>query len=241
MSIMGLMKDLLSLFQKHTILFKEKNIENEGVVSFLFTSEENLTWLPGQHAGFTIPKANAAGKPTKPFSIASTPEEGVIRLTTKVPEGPSAYKRYLMSLNPGDSIIMSGAVGNFFVGDTTKPILFIAGGIGITPYRALLKNYDKSKTSTPPNIKLLYINSSNEFTYKTELDALQEANDFISIKYLRERTTLTEEIMHFTNEHKNNAYYFISGTPTMVNSIKKLLKENGISAKAIKSDSFRGY
>jgi ferredoxin-NADP reductase len=241
MRVMGFIKDLLGLFQKNTILFEEKIIENEGVVSFLFTPVGNLTWLPGQHAGFTIPKANAAGKPTKPFSIASTPDEGVIRVTTKVPENPSAYKRYLMSLNPGDSIIMSGPIGNFYVEDTSKSILFIAGGIGITPYRALLKNYDKNKTSTLPNFKLLYINSSSEFTYKNELDALQEANDFISIKYLTERTTLTEEITRFANEHGNNACYFISGTPDMINSIKELLKENGIRPKAIKSDSFRGY
>jgi ferredoxin-NADP reductase len=238
---MSLMKDLLSLFQKNTILFKEKIIENDGVVSFLFTPAEKLRWLPGQHAGFTIPKANAAGKPTKPFSIASTPDEGVIRVTAKVSDSPSVYKRYLMSLKPGDPIIMSGPIGNFFVEDASKPILFIAGGIGITPYRALLKSYNKNKSLTLPNIKLLYINSSNEFTYKDELDALQGGNDFISIKYLTERTSLTEEIKHFANEQGNNACYFISGSPTMVMSIKKQLKENGIKSKAIKSDSFRGY
>jgi ferredoxin-NADP reductase len=238
---MGFIKDLLGLFQKNTILFKEKIIENDNAVSFLFTAENSLKWLPGQHAGFTIPKADAAGKPTKPFSIASTPDEGVIRLTTKVPENPSAYKRHLMSLTPGDSIIMSGPIGNFYVEDTSKPILFIAGGIGITPYRALLKNYDKNKATAPSSIKLLYIDSSPEFTFKDELDALHETNDFFFIKYLTERTTLTAEIINFANDHKNNAYYFISGSPSMINSIKELLKENGIKAKAIKADSFRGY
>jgi ferredoxin-NADP reductase len=180
---LGFITDLFGLIKRNTIVFKERINEGDDIVSFVFTPEKKLKWIPGQHAGFFIGGNQTAENTMRPFNIASTPDEGVVRIATRIAKNPSDYKKYLMNLKPGDKMIMSGPKGSFYTRDINTPVLFIAGGVGIAPLRALLRNYSQKRAYAPKNVKLIYSSDSGEFVFKDELDAIKAANKFITIVF----------------------------------------------------------
>lgn len=116
----------------------------------------------------------------------------------------------------------------------------IAGGIGITPFLSIIRDMaDNSNSFTEPT-KLLYIDSNNEFIYKDEFNKISDENNFI-IEYINQREELTKSIEIFISKNKNNASYFIVGSPKMTKSIITFLKNNHIKRKNIIKDNFIGY
>ena len=134
---------------------------------------------------------------------------------------------------------MSGPVGNFYLKDNS-PSLLIAGGIGITPFRSIVKQIEAEGNSIEKPIHLLYMDSNKSYIYKDELDGIAN-NTSISVTYLDSRNDLHQEIDKFTSLYKNNGKYFIAGPKSMVDSISTYLQNNNISKRNIKKDAFFGY
>ena len=137
---MSFFQDTLSIFKKRDLLFLESYKESEGVYTFLFKKEKDLTWKAGQHGLFSITHKKIKNS-TKPFTVASAPTENVVRLTMRIGENPSDFKKAMLELKQGMKVKMSGPVGSFYLKDN-KPSLLIAGGIGITPFRSILKQVE---------------------------------------------------------------------------------------------------
>ncbi|WP_096271539.1 FAD-dependent oxidoreductase [Paucisalibacillus globulus] len=235
---MGFFQDMKSVFVKKELVFLESFKETEGVYSFLFEKEKDLTWKAGQHGLFTITHKKV--KPsTKPFSISSAPTEDVIRITTKISDQPSDFKKALLELEKGMNMTMSGPVGSFQISDNS-PSLLIAGGIGITPFRSMLKQLEADRSTEAKQIKLLYMDSENLFVYKDELDEMAN-NTSVTVTYLDSREHLFEEINKFTTIHTTNGTFLIAGPKSMVESVSGFLKNNGVSKKNIKRDVLDGY
>ena len=78
---------------------------------------------------------------TRPFTLASAPAEKVVKITTRISNDPSEFKKALLELKQGMKISMSGPVGSFYLKDNS-PTLLIAGGIGITPFRSIVKQIE---------------------------------------------------------------------------------------------------
>ncbi|WP_069999032.1 FAD-dependent oxidoreductase [Cellulosilyticum sp. I15G10I2] len=235
---MRLLKDILPIFKKHQIYLKEKYREAGDIYTFVFEMEQPIYWKAGQHGVFTIEHTKIS-KPTRAFSIASIPSEGHIKISMKISENPSEYKQALLSLQPGIKVAMRGPIGSFYT-DNQKPLLFIAGGIGITPYRALIQDLLLNNTELSSDVQLLYLDSQKAFIYKAELD---KADKEFGVKthYLAKREDLHEEIENFIAKHNNEAEYFIVGSIAMVKSIETLVKSRGVKKKNIKKDPFIGY
>ena len=133
---------------------------------------------------------------------------------------------------------MREPIGYFYT-KNQKPRLFIAGGIGITPYRALIKNLLLNSAGMSDDI-LLYMDGREEFIYTEELEEATRVSS-ITTKYLVKRENLNKEIEEFATEHNNEAEYFIVGAKSMVNAIETLLKSKGIKKMNIIKDTFVGY
>ena len=236
---MSILKDLLRLFKKNEIVYVSRKQESEDIVTFKFKPKGELNWEVGQHGIITVD--NGKKKQGKAFSIASVPQEGEVLIATRVSREPSDYKKALMNLKPGDTIIMKGPIGNFMLDESKRPVLFVAGGIGITPFRALLQEAIRLRDNSPITAELLYIDSKEDFIYREELDAMVENHDFIKIRYIKERDELQKAVQEYAEKYENEAYYFISGTVPMVKSIKELLKKLKVKGKNIKNDPFYGY
>ena len=237
---MGIFRDIMALLTKQKIIFVEKKQETPTIMSFIFKAEKPLKWQTGQHGMFSMDKSKVEGKAWRMFSIASTPEENHIMISTKVSPNPSSYKLALMNLQPGDPIFIRGPIGQFYVEDLQQPVLFIAGGIGIAPFRALVHSYAQDGTRAPKSVDLLYSQREEDYAFQQELDQAAQENNFLKIHYLSSRDALRDEILSFTSVHGNDGRYLVAGAPEMVESVKKLLKEQGILSKHIKNDPFMG-
>ncbi|MFS0728197.1 FAD-dependent oxidoreductase [Paenibacillus sp. 1P07SE] len=235
---MSFFQDMFSIFKKRELAFLESYKESEDVYSFLFKKENDVTWKAGQYGLFIITHRKVKNS-TKPFSIASAPLEDVVRITTRISDQPSDYKKALLELKQGMKIKMGGPVGSFHL-DHTKPSLLIAGGIGITPFRAMLKQMAAAGNKGGQPIQLLYLDSNKSYLYKDELDALANQLSF-KVTYLDSRDELEQEMNQYINLHKDKANYLIAGPKSIVDSLSSTIKQNNIPKRNIQKDAFFGY
>ena len=235
---MSFFQDMLSIFKKRELLFLESYKEAADVYSFLFEKEKDLTWKAGQHGLFSITHRKIKN-PTRPFTLASAPTENNVKITMGIKDDPSEFKKAMLELKQGMKVSMSGPVGSFYLKDD-NPTLLIAGGIGITPFRSIVKQIEAGGNVIDKPIHLLYLDSNNSYLFKDELDGIA-MNTSINITYLNSRNDLHQEIDKFSTLNKNDGKYFIAGPKSMVDSISSYLQNNSISKRNIKKDSFFGY
>lgn len=235
---MSFFQDALAVFKKRDLLFLESYKESEDVYTFLFEKENDLSWIAGQHGLFTISHKKIKNK-TRPFTIASSPTEKVVRITMRISENPSEFKKAMLELKQGMTINMAGPLGSFNLKDNGIS-LFIAGGIGITPFRSILKQIESEGNGIDKPIHLLYLDSTKSYIFKDELDEIAN-NTSINVTYLDSRDDLFQEIDTFSTLNKGNGKYFIAGPRSMVKSVFDFLKSKHIPKKNIKKDAFYGY
>ncbi|GIN23307.1 FAD-dependent oxidoreductase [Siminovitchia fordii] len=235
---MSFLKNIFSIFKKRELIFSERYKESEDVYTFLFEKENDLTWKAGQHGLFSITHKKIKN-PTRPFSVASAPSENSVKITMKINDNPSEFKKAMLELKQGMKVSMSGPVGGFYLKENS-PSLLIAGGIGITPFRSIVKQLNAEGTVIEKPIHLIYMDSKKSYLFKDELDGIAN-NTSISVIYLDSRDDLHQEIDKFTNLYKNNGKYFVAGPKSMVHSISTYLQNNDISKQNIKKDAFYGY
>lgn len=195
----------------------------------------NLKWIPGDHAIFTLPNQRVSGKKFRAFSIASTPEENTMLLGTRTGKEISSFKKALINLKPGDPVKVTGPFGWFKLQDDHSPIVLIASGVGITPIRALLKEIQNDRP-----ISLIY-SSKDFYMFGDELDALSESNPNMTLIKTSQRDETTKHINESIDKYKNKAYYYISGSVPMIKSVKQNMKDKNIKGKRIINDPFYGY
>ncbi|MFS0690864.1 FAD-dependent oxidoreductase [Sporosarcina sp. 179-K 8C2 HS] len=235
---MSFFQDAISIFKKRELTFIESYKESEDVYTFRFEKDIDLTWKAGQHGLFTITHKKVKNG-IRPISIASAPTEDVVQLTLGISDAPSDFKRAMLELKQGMKIRMSGPVGSFYLKDDSPSIL-IAGGIGITPFRSMLKQLEAEGNGVGQQIHLLYMDSKKSFVYKDELDEIAN-NPLINVTYLDSRNDLYQEISKLSSLYQKNGKYYIAGSKSMVESISAHLQSNDISKKSIKKDVFFGY
>ncbi|MBI2105692.1 FAD-dependent oxidoreductase [Candidatus Woesearchaeota archaeon] len=209
--------------------------------SFVLQKPKNFNYEPGQHGYIELSLDNG-----KPFSFVSSPHENILEFATII-RNQSKWKQELDRKKVGDKLILSGPYGQFKYEDSENDIVFIAGGIGITPFMGILRYIAHKKLST--KVILLYSNKSeNRTAFKNELDLISEKNQNIKIIY-----TMTEQEdfdgekgrinQDFIREHVKNPekkIWYVAGPPIMVKEINELLKKEFL-IKKIKLDSFGGY
>jgi ferredoxin-NADP reductase len=225
--IRDLIKNFYKLFTPHFLTLKEIRNEGENIKTFIFTSDKKVKYDAGQY-GVWFQKRWIFGKPWRLFSLASSPDEDTIQLSTHISN--SDFKQKLNKTKIGNRILMFGAVGEFTLPKKMpKKVVFITGGIGITPIRSLVKNINK--LSLP--IKTTLIRSGREFyLYKNELEKL------VNWAYYTTRDDF-ENILNQVIKQNKDAIFYLSGTPQFVESTRILLINKNINH--IKIDSFLGY
>ena len=228
--------DYFGVLQKRTLLFQEIIRESDTIYSFIFKMEKPFSWKAGQHGIFYFPNTKIDGKKWRAFSIASSAEESVIKVSTVIKQNPSDFKKHFLELERGDSILMRGPFGEFHTTSKTKHIIGIAGGIGITPFRALIKEIVSDKIA---DTKLTLIYSAvGAYTFRKEFDALLP-HPQIEIIYTTTPDEVNAKLDLLLAADSKDAHYFISGSPGMITAIQTKLKNKGVTH--IISDSFKGY
>ncbi len=233
-----------------------KFIEQKDIAAnttlFKFLPDKKLKFKPGQFLLWTLPheKTDMRGH-RRYFSIASSPQEEHIMLVTKFFEPSSSFKQSLKTLSDGE-VVMAGSLDGDFVlpEDSKQPIVFIAGGVGVAPFRSMIQDMVDNQTHRP--ITLFYSNNTIEEISFRELFEQAEPLGVKVFYTLTDMTRLPEnwtgktgyvDGKMITPEVPNylTSLYYVSGPDPMVRAMKKVVLGMGIPTRNIKADYFPGY
>lgn len=219
---------------KLTLVKKQNEVGN--VITFTFKPQDPINWQAGQYLIYNLEHENKdlRGK-MRFFTISSSPYEKLPKITTRIEEKPSSFKNALNNLNLEDNIDAKGPDGDFVIDDKNNSFVFIAGGIGITPFHSILKQLEHDKTDL--DILLLYSNKNNDIVFKKELDNLKLKK--LKIKYFIGGKITDETIKSIKNFKQK--FFYVSGPEPMVESLEKMLDNLGVAKKNQYYDYFSGY
>jgi glycine betaine catabolism B len=254
-----------------TLLEKQK-FEGTDIMSFKFSRQneqqggsnsDNRTYLDytaGQFAFFDIGGVNNDPKgPIRHFTIASSPTEDFIMISTRTRDTP--YKKRLSSLEGRAKVKVRGPEGKFVLhDDRSKPAVFLSGGIGVTPFRSMIKY--ATDEQLPVKINMFDSNRDHaNILFKNEFDECLKTNKNLKIIYT---ITATEENMqapssgswkgergiinktmltkYLTTSELDNSVFYICGPPGMLKAMQKLLEEDlHIPKERMRIEEFTGY
>lgn len=220
----------------------EKRNEFSDVITFIFKPDTPFSFKAGQFLHYHLPHSNPDNRGNdRFFTIAAAPYEGVARITTRfASEKGSSFKNALHELKVGDVIEAEGPEGEFtVVEDPSKSYIFIAGGIGITPFRSIL--LESAHESEPINVILLYANHDQNVLFKDELENLTKTNPNFKIVYVFSPLHIDSDKIRKTVPDLYLPVFYVSGPEPMVNGMVDILKKMNIPGDHIKKDWFPGY
>jgi ferredoxin-NADP reductase len=220
----------------------KNSFQREGDVrTFAFEVPEGFGWTPGQYMHYVLPHLEADNRGTERwFTIASAPSEGEIHITTRInAERSSSFKTALLGLQPGDEVEADGPEGSFVLQDPSRNYIFIAGGIGITPFRSIL--VESATNGQKLNVRLLYPNRTEEIAFRSELDKLAADNPGLKIEYIVQPERLTPEHIKEVIDSCDNPLIYVSGPEPMVKALVPQIQDMLMPGAEVKSDDFPGY
>jgi ferredoxin-NADP reductase len=236
-----------------TVQVTLQNVRDEapGVKSLLFEYDKNnFQYKPGQIVLLFPEEGNPNLRHA--FSIASSPTEDFLMISTKIRD-ESPYKTRLNHLKQGDVVSLMGPAGQFGLTEqSTDQIVLLGGGIGITPFRSIVKYATDKKL--PNKITLLYSNKTPEdIVYKHEWEEYEERNaNFIIVHTITQPSESKPEwkgrvgridanLIREQIKNPEKAQYYVCGPPSLVTDLTSVLTGMGISGTQIRTENFRGY
>lgn len=219
---------------------------------FIFTPERKFSYQAGQYIELTLPHEHADQRGSRRFfTLASSPTEDDIRIGIRFYDKGSTFKRVLRTAG-ADLFLSAGQLG----GDFTLPknpqqkMTFIAGGIGVTPFRSMIKFL--SDTNDVRDVSLLY--GENNIDSVSYSDVFEEARQKIGVKTTYvindESVTPTDRITQGRIDVPLiqtqvpdflDRLFYISGPQPMVRGMRRTLISMGVRRGNIKVDYFSGY
>ena len=260
-----------SVVYELTLLEKQK-FEGTDIMSLKFSRQNEqqggpnsdnkiyLDYTAGQFAFFDIGGVSNDPKgPIRHFTIASSPTEDFIMISTRIRDTP--YKKRLSSLEEGAKVKVRGPEGKFVLHeDYSKAAVLLSGGIGVTPFRSMIK-YATDK-QLPLKINMFDSNRDQaNILYKNEFDECLNTNRNLKIIYTitaaeeqgqapsssswkGERGIINKTILtkFLTTSELNNSVFYVCGPPGMLKAMQNLLQDDlHIPKERIKVEEFTGY
>jgi glycine betaine catabolism B len=258
-------------------LLEKIEVEGTDVMSFRYTKQNEqkrgggeanndklvLNYKAGQFAFFDIGGVyNDPKGPIRHFTISSSPTENFIMISTRIRDSP--YKQRLSALEEGTKVKVRGPEGQFVLRDDySKTAVFISGGIGVTPFRSMIK-YTMDMQQSRKIIMFDSNRNKENILFKKEFDEWANINKNLKIVYTiseenpqEKSSALAEEndwkgeygrvdksmiLKYVDDETIKNSIFYICGPPGMLNSMKSLIQEElKIPMERIMVEEFTGY
>lgn len=234
---------------EHQMTFIEKIQRTPNVFSFRFNIEPPITFIAGQFAQIIFDTHNITNKTlNKYLSFSNTPGNPFIEFTKKI--SGSEFSQKLIGLKAGDCISIKGPLGNCFLHDKDSKVLFLVGGIGITPVMSILGQIVEEKSRA--DIVLVYSNwTATDIAFRRELEEWGQAIPFLRLCHVlvepppddREYSSgmITKDlVMEKAPDFKQRAIY-IFGPPGMVKAMQEMCAGLDCDTQKIYSEKFLGY
>lgn len=238
--------------QAFRLRFRDHRVETPTSATFRFdTTGTGFEYRSNQAIRLTLFGVRDPWGPTRSFSLSSSPtENGFIAVTAKMTGSP--YKEGLRGLRPGDEVVVVGPIGDLLY-DRARPAVFLAGGIGITPFRGMLRYARDTGSSSP--VRLLYsARVPEEFAFRRELEELVGPPSPFRVHYTVTRPNESKEPwsgrvgridaawVRECSHGLNRPKYYVAGTPSMVEELLGVLRDGiGASETDLEYEFFRGF
>ena len=237
----------------HTAPLTKREEIAEGTIAFRFAKPADFQFRPGQSMDLTLlnpPETDAEGN-SRAFSVASAPFDNDLMIATRMRD--TAFKRVLRKASPGLQVKIDGPGGSFVLHrKSEKPAVFLAGGIGITPFLSIIRQAGHDQS--PHHMYLFYSNRRPEDA--AFLDLLSEATKQNPNFHLIATMTETDKSHRewrgetgFINKDMLTKHlpslqgpiYYLAGPPAMVAAMRSMLIEAGMDEDDIRTEEFSGY
>jgi ferredoxin-NADP reductase len=237
----------------YTSKLKEKEVLAEGTMGFYFAKPAGFQFKPGQYLDITLvdpPETDAEGN-IRSLSIASSPEDEHLLVATRMRD--TAFKRVLRMAPFGTEVRLEGPMGSFTLhNNSAKPAVFLAGGIGITPFSSIVRHAARAKL--PHQLHLFYSNRRPEdAAFMAVLQELEKENP--NFKFIPSMSEMNKSAQAWNGEtgfinremlvrHLPNLQgpiYYIAGPPAMVAAMRQMLSAAGVDEDDVRTEEFAGY
>lgn len=235
-----------------TTLIKSDTVA-EGTMTFRFTKPEGFVYKAGQSIDLFLinpPETDAEGD-KRAYSLSSAPDDADLLIATRMRD--TAFKRVLKSLPLGSELTLEGPFGDMTLHeDTKRPAIFLAGGIGITPFYSMAR--DATRNALPHRIILFYSNRRPEdAAFLEELQSLSLQNK--NFTFVGTMTDMEKSAETWTGERgyidttlltkyvslEDSPIFYMAGPPSMVSAMRTMLNDAGVSNDDIRTEEFTGY
>jgi ferredoxin-NADP reductase len=229
---------------------KQEVAKGTLLVTFDLLGEE-VNFRPGQYFFVTLPEVGHQDDKglRRHITVVTSPnEKGVLGLATRMRD--SAFKRTLRELPVGTDVEVEAPKGKFALPeDPSRPLVFVAGGIGITVFRSMLRYIREERL--PYRVTLIYSNRDRESTaFLGELRQLEEG-----LPDLRLILTMTQDpnwngetrkidarfFTDYLGDDLNRFTFLVAGPPPMAEAVQKALDEAGVTEENVVAERFSGY
>jgi len=233
----------------YKVKFTERIKRTPTIESFRFAQKEKIDFKAGQFLKLIFDENDLQDKElNKYLSFSNSPDKDYIEVTKRLSE--SAFSKKLNALKAGDEVLIQAPFGKCTIESSHKNIVFLVGGIGITPVISIIEDIVGKELNNRAG--LIYSNRTEaEIAFKDKLDEWKDANKNIKICYTiteyqpKDKTyvfgRIDEGLINREIKDLKDCVFFIFGPPKMVEAIKKICLAAGIEEGVIKIESFIGY
>lgn len=223
----------------------EKIHRGADMWSFRFDKPGDYEYQAGQWATINLPRGGAPL--SHHFSHSSSPTEPFLELTTRIRD--SEFKQALAALEPGVEVEMEGPCGSFVLPEEIREVVFLTGGIGITPVRSIVRYL--VDTGSERRVVVFYANRDEDnICFREELAQLEDQLPYLHFVYVLSdpkgpwqgyRGLVSAEILEAELEVLTGLSYYISGPPAMVDAMRSVLRKEWIATSSMVLENFVGY
>lgn len=207
-----------------SLQFMSVDVDDQGTAVLHFRPRRPLGYLAGQHGLWLVPRGGV-----KPFTVASAPEEEFVTLGTSL-VSQSRFKRALAALSVGATVRLIGPIANFSLDRTAPTVVMLAQGMGVTPFRSMLRH--TAVSGAAKRTTLIHVGPRHPFRCDTEAGATEAY-------YVTSREAFSQQLAAATVRHPD-ATFMISGTPAFVRSTAARLKATSVKPLQIRRGAFYG-
>jgi ferredoxin-NADP reductase len=225
----------------------------EGTMAFHFTRPDGFAFVPGQAVEVLLGAGATDGAPLgHAFSIVSAPHENEVVVATRLRD--SAYKQALRALSPGDAAQLDGPFGTLTLdeADAARPVVLIAGGIGITPFVSILR--DAAQRRRAQRLVLVYSNRRPEdAAYLEELQALAATLPSFTLQatmtgmershaaWTGRRGRIDADMLASVSAGAPARLWYVAGPPGLVAAARMALDDLRVPERDQRVEEFEGY
>jgi ferredoxin-NADP reductase len=225
----------------HTTSLLARRRIAERTVEVCLERPTGFVFEPGQYVQVRLAKLQHRDRKgrSRVFSIASSPlDEQQICVAYR--ETGSGFKQTLGNLPVGTEVLIEGPHGFASLPrSTARPLMLIAGGIGITPFMSMLR-YAAETAEQPPRVTLLYANwTPQQAAYLDELEALERGNPRLAVR--KHFGAVDQAAIRKLVKHGSGQLWLIAGPPAMVEATRSALHVLGVDADDVHVEEFVGY